>query len=157
MNRIRVELQAHGGLEVAAAADPAGARTIAGSILPYGEAANLGLEFPVRFAAGSLTPARDRTPLTLGHDENLPVGVLADNAIEERDGAAFGTFTVDATAHGDDAIIQAQSGSRSGLSVSAELVDYAEADGVIEVTAAELFAVGLVTIPAFAGANVATV
>jgi len=130
----------------------AASRTITGVAVPYGETANLGGTV-YTFTAGSLTQARPRTPLLLGHDRNRPIGVLVD--LVDTPGGALARFSVDAGAEGDLALAQAASGSRGGLSIGAEIVDGTTgADGVVTVTAASLLEVSLVSIPAFAGADV---
>jgi HK97 family phage prohead protease len=130
----------------------AASRTITGVAVPYGETANLGGTV-YTFTAGSLTQARQRTPLLLGHDRNRPIGVLVD--LVDTPGGALARFSVDAGAEGDLALAQAASGSRGGLSIGAEIVDGTTgADGVVTVTAASLLEVSLVSIPAFAGADV---
>ena len=130
----------------------ADSRTITGVAVPYGETANLGGTV-YTFTAGSLTQARQRTPLLLGHDRNRPIGVLVD--LVDTPGGALARFSVDAGAEGDLALAQAASGSRGGLSIGAEIVDGTTgADGVVTVTAASLLEVSLVSIPAFAGADV---
>jgi len=127
-------------------------RTITGVAVPYGETANLGGTV-YTFTAGSLTQARPRTPLLLGHDRNRPIGVLVD--LVDTPGGALARFSVDAGAEGDLALAQAASGSRGGLSIGAEIVNGTTgADGVVTVTAASLLEVSLVSIPAFAGADV---
>lgn len=158
MDPIYVELQAtsaRAALEVAAASSES--RTIAGTIVPYGETADLGIGV-VEFLHGSVAPLRERTPLVLGHDVNLPVGILSGNTFEHADQGAEGSFAIDPTAAGDDALAQAQSGSRAGFSVGAILDDFEQGDdGVIRVSAARVVHVGLVTIPAYASADVAAV
>jgi len=130
----------------------AASRTITGVAVPYGETANLGGTI-YTFTAGSLTQARQRTPLLLGHDRNRPIGVLVD--LVDTPGGALARFSVDAGAEGDLALAQAASGSRGGLSIGAEIINgTTDADGVVTVTAASLLEVSLVSIPAFAGADV---
>src|SRR5262245_11134731 len=128
---------------VRAAAGDAGearARSIEGVLLPYnvqGRAAD-GLLYV--FEAGSLTPLRDRTPLLLGHDRNRPVGVMS--MLASSDSEARATFAVDSTPDGDQAIVQAQSGSRAALSVGAQptlyQLDESGDELVVRVQAADL-------------------
>jgi HK97 family phage prohead protease len=133
----------------------ADARTIEGIAVPYDETANLGgTEYA--FAPGSLKPARDRTPLLLGHDRNRPVGILTELA--DTDQGAIARFRVDNGPEGDLALEQAVSGSRGGLSIGAEIVNGTEDDrGVIHVAEAALLEISLVAIPAFAGSAVTSV
>ena len=127
-------------------------RTISGVAVPYGEAANLGGTL-YEFAPGSLRPARARTPLLLSHDMTRPVGVMAELA--DTEAGAVARFRVSATPDGDAALVQAQDGSRGGLSIGAT-IDASEErpDGTVYVTAASLTEVSLVAVPAFASADV---
>lgn len=130
-------------------------REITGVAVPYGEVATLG-DHEYQFTEGSLRPARARTPLLLGHDTNRPVGVLM--GIEDTAGGAVARFKIDRGPEGDLALEQAQSGSRSGLSIGATIVAAEDAtDGVRVVTQASLMEVSLCAIPAFAGASVTSV
>jgi HK97 family phage prohead protease len=133
----------------------ADARTIEGIAVPYDETANLGgTEYA--FGPGSLKPARDRTPLLLGHDRNRPVGILTELA--DTDQGAVARFRVDNGPEGDLALEQAVSGSRGGLSIGAEIVNGTEDErGVIHVAEAALLEISLVAIPAFAGSAVTSV
>jgi HK97 family phage prohead protease len=140
--------------EVQASADT-DSRTIEGTVLPYGVPSRIGGAL-YRFAPGSLEAARSTTPLVLGHDTNRPVGVLAELAGGED--AATARFRIDATPDGDTALAQAASGSRAGLSIGAEAVNWTTGeDGIIEVTLAHMFEVSLVSVPAFEGATVSRV
>jgi HK97 family phage prohead protease len=130
-------------------------RTIEGVAVPYGETANLG-GTRYAFERGSLTPARTRTPLLLGHDRNRPVGVMLELA--ESDAGAIARFRIDQGAEGDLALEQAASGSRGGLSIGAEIITAADdGTGTVQVTAASLLEISLVAIGAFEGAGVTSV
>lgn len=134
-------------------------RTIAGTILPYretGVAKVDGAPAEVRFLPGSLELARDRIPLVAGHDTDAPLGVMVE--LEDGDELAAARFSIDSTPAGDAALVQASTGSRSGLSLGALATEWREAaDGVIEVTRAALYHVGLCAIQAFPGAQVSRV
>jgi HK97 family phage prohead protease len=130
-------------------------RTIEGVAVPYGETANLG-GTTYAFERGSLTPARTRTPLLLGHDRNRPVGVMLELA--ETDEGAVARFRIDQGAEGDLALEQAASGSRGGLSIGAEIITAADdGTGTVQVSAASLLEVSLVAIGAFSLAAVTSV
>jgi hypothetical protein len=130
-------------------------RTIEGIAVPYGESANLG-GTTYTFERGSLTAARTRTPLLLGHDRNRPVGVLTELA--DTPTGAIARFRVDQGAEGDLALEQATTGSRGGLSIGAEIVTAEDAgNGTVRVTAASLLEISLVAIPAFSGSSVTSV
>lgn len=129
-----------------------GARTIEGLAAVYGETVTLnGNRYS--FEPGSLGLARARTPLLLGHDQSRPVGVLTESG--ERDDGLGVLFSIDPTPDGDAALAQAQSGSRGGLSIGAEIDAFTELEGgVRSVTAARVFEVSLVSLSAFEGAGV---
>lgn len=141
--------------EVDVTAADAESRVIEGTAVPYGETATLG-DREYEFTQGSLRPARARTPLLLGHDMNRPVGVLL--GIDETDAGAIARFRVDPGPEGDTALAQAQSGSRSGLSIGASIVEASDReDGVRVVSQASLAEVSLVSVAAFASAEVTSV
>lgn len=153
--RLRIELERAG-----AAQANLERRTIEGTLVPYGEVGVAhvdGAPREVRFIAGALELGRDRIPLVAGHDQDSPLGVLTgltDTGFQELRAA----FKIDATPAGDAALVQAASGSRAGLSAGALAHEWREAAaGVIEVTAARLFHVGLVSIPAMPSAQVSRV
>lgn len=130
-------------------------RTIEGIAVPYGETANLG-GTTYAFEAGSLKPARTRTPLLLGHDRNRPVGVMTELA--DTPTGAIARFRVDQGAEGDLALEQATTGSRGGLSIGAEIITAEDnGDGIVNVKAAALLEVSLVSIAAFSSAAVTNV
>src|SRR5262252_5149799 len=139
-------------LQVDVAKTDTARRLIEGVAVPYGETAQIaGLEY--RFAPYSLSRARAITPLLLGHNDNEPVGVLAEWS--ETGEGMRARFRVDKTPDGDRALAQAKSGSRGGLSIGFEITAAKPAsDGVIEVTGADVYEVSLVAVPAFAGAQV---
>lgn len=140
-------------IEVTAA--DAETRTIEGIAVPYGETANLG-GVTYAFERGSLQPARNRTPLLLGHDRNRPVGVMTELA--DTPTGAIARFRVDHGAEGDLALEQATTGSRGGLSIGAEIVTAEDnGNGTVNVKAAALLEVSLVSIAAFSSATVTNV
>ena len=130
------------------------ARTIEGTMVPYGEVANIG-GADYRFQPGSVKLARQRTPLLVDHNRGDPVGVLAE--LVESDAGLLARFRVDPTPAGDTALVQAASGSRGSLSIGAEVDDALELEGVNEVAAARVFEVSLTALGAFDGANVTRV
>ena len=130
------------------------ARTIEGVMVPFGEVATVeGVDY--RFRPGSVTLARARMPLLVDHDPSAPIGVLA--GFDEQDAGVLARFSIDETAAGDTALVQAASGSRGGFSVGAALDETSEADGVVDVTAARVLECSLVSLGAFEGAAVTRV
>jgi hypothetical protein len=125
-------------------------RTIEGTIVPWNEPASIaGVRYS--FRPGSLQ-AGARTPLLLDHDRTQPIGVLAE--LDNAGHGAVARFRVDKTAAGDEALVQASSGSRGAFSVLASIVDHVERDGVVDVLASQLREVSLLPLGAFAGATV---
>jgi hypothetical protein len=129
-------------------------RIIAGTLMRWDEDALIAGE-RWRFTAGALEPRRARTPVTIGHDRNRPVGVVSE--LTDLDGAARCRLRIDATPEGDTALIQAASGSRASLSIGAEPVDYTPAENGFVCTRALVDEVALVSAGAFASAEIDTV
>lgn len=132
----------------AAATDPA-TRTITGRIAPYGIAGRTSQGL-LSIRAGALTWDTDlrRIKLTNGHDRDAPLGYCT--ALDARPDGLWATFRVAATPAGDAALLEAVEGVRDGLSV--DLVDVAiDGDAV---TAGQIAAVGLCTVPAYGDARV---
>jgi len=131
-------------------------REISGLIVPMGTGevglTNLG---GVVFQAGSIDVTDiSKVRLLSQHDMKKPVGKMI--SAEVRDGIGiFATFKLSRSTGGNDALIQAQEGLVSGLSVGAEIIaSKPSRDGHIVVTAAKLKEVSLVTEPAFKSAQV---
>jgi hypothetical protein len=118
--------------------------------LPYGVAGQTSAG-ALTVNAGAVTIPDDlrRVKLFTEHGRQTPVGYALE-ATEQADGLHMG-FRVGATPNGDAALIEAAEGIRDALSV--ELANVQVADGVV--TAAELVAVVLTSVPAFADARIA--
>lgn len=131
-------------------------RTITGTIISY-DAPGAMSTGPTRFAKGSLqTPADlSRVKLLVQHDDHAAAIGYATR-IDAQHGVA--TFKVAPGTAGDQALAEAASGQRDGLSVGVTIKssDY-DPDHTLVVTAALLREVSLVTIPAFIDARVETV
>lgn len=125
-------------------------RTIAGTLVPYGVIgyASTGA---TRVEAGSITVG-ERVVLLVSHDHDRPVGRLA--AFDDSDDAMSGEFSIPATPRGDEALLEAAEGLRTGLSVGLDIDEYEIEEDVFVVKAATLREVSLVTFPAFASARV---
>ena len=129
-------------------------RTIEGVVVPYGEVGVIGGR-EYRFLEGSLRLGR-RVPMLVDHDRGQPVGVLAE--LVDQPTGALGRFKVDTTAAGDDALVQAASGSRGSLSVGAEVIrSKIASDGVVDVEAALVLETSLLALGAFESAEVTRV
>ena len=130
-------------------------REISGKIVPMGTGevghTNLG---GVVFEAGSIN-IEDPTKIKLlsQHDMKKPIGRMVSAEVKQ-DGI-YATFKLSRSSGGNDALVMAQEGLVSGLSVGAEVIaSKPSRDGHIVVSAAKLKEVSLVTEPAFKSAQV---
>ena len=130
-------------------------REISGKIVPMGtgEIGNTNMGGVV-FEAGSIEIADvSKIKLLSQHDMKKPVGRMI--AAETRADGIYATFKLSRSTGGNDALIQAQEGLVSGLSVGAEVIaSKPSRDGHIVVSSARLKEVSLVTEPAFKSAQV---
>ena len=130
-------------------------REISGKIVPMGtgEIGNTNMGGVV-FEAGSIDIADvSKIKLLSQHDMKKPVGRMI--AAETRSDGIYATFKLSRSTGGNDALVMAQEGLVSGLSVGAEIIaSKPSRDGHIVVTAAKLKEVSLVTEPAFKSAQV---
>jgi HK97 family phage prohead protease len=130
-------------------------REISGKIVPMGtgEVGNTNLGAYV-FEAGSMDIADvSKIKLLSQHDMKKPIGRMI--AAETREDGIYATFKLSRSTGGNDALIQAQEGLVSGLSIGAEIVSSKPSrNGYTVVTAAKLKEVSLVTEPAFKSAQV---
>jgi HK97 family phage prohead protease/HK97 family phage major capsid protein len=130
-------------------------REISGKIVPMGtgEIGNTNMGGVV-FEAGSIN-IEDVSKIRLlsQHDMKKPVGRMI--AAETRADGIYATFKLSRSSGGNDALVMAQEGLVSGLSVGAEIIaSKPSRDGHIVVSAAKLKEVSLVTEPAFKSAQV---
>jgi HK97 family phage prohead protease/HK97 family phage major capsid protein len=130
-------------------------REISGKIVPMGTGeigqTNMG---GVVFESGSIN-IEDPTKIKLlsQHDMKKPVGRMI--SAETRTDGIYATFKLSRSSGGNDALVMAQEGLVSGLSVGAEVIaSKPSRDGHIVVSAARLKEVSLVTEPAFKSAQV---
>jgi len=130
-------------------------REISGLIVPMGtgEVGHTNLGGAV-FEAGSIDVTDiSKIKLLSQHDMKKPVGRMT--AAEVRPDGIYATFKLSRSTGGNDALIQAQEGLVSGLSIGAEiLASKPSRSGHMVVTAAKLKEVSLVTEPAFKSAQV---
>jgi HK97 family phage prohead protease len=131
-------------------------REISGLIVPMGTGevgyTNLG---GAVFEAGSIDVTDiSKIKLFSQHDmKKAPLGRMT--AAEVRPEGIFATFKLSRSTAGNDALIQAQEGLVSGLSIGAEIIaSKPSRNGHMVVTAAKLKEVSLVTEPAFKSAQV---
>ena len=130
-------------------------REISGKIVPMGtgEIGNTNMGGVV-FEAGSIEiDDPSKIKLLSQHDMKKPVGRMVSATVCP-DGI-YATFKLSRSTGGNDALIQAQEGLVSGLSVGAEVIaSKPSRDGHIVVSSARLKEVSLVTEPAFKSAQV---
>jgi HK97 family phage prohead protease len=131
-------------------------REISGKIVPLGTGeigqTNLGA---YTFESGSIEiPDVKAIKLFSMHDMKKPIGRMLN--AETRDGVGiFATFKLSRSSAGTDALVMAQEGLVSGLSIGAEIIaSKPSREGHTVVTSAKLKEVSLVTEPAFKSAQV---
>ena len=130
-------------------------REISGKIVPLGTGeignTNLGA---YTFEAGSIE-IEDVTAIKLfsQHDMKKPIGRMT--ASETKEDGIYATFKLSRSSAGTDALVMAQEGLVSGLSIGAEIIaSKPSRDGHTVVSSAKLKEVSLVTEPAFKSAQV---
>jgi HK97 family phage prohead protease len=130
-------------------------REISGKIVPLGtgEVGNTNLG-AYTFEAGSIEIGDvSKIKLLSQHDMKKPIGRMI--AAETRADGIYATFKLSRSTGGSDALLMAQEGLVSGLSIGAEIISSKPSrDGHIVVSAAKLKEVSLVTEPAFKSAQV---
>jgi HK97 family phage prohead protease len=130
-------------------------REISGKIVPMGtgEIGNTNLGGVV-FEAGSIDiEDPSKIKLLSQHDMKKPIGRMVTATV--RPDGIYATFKLSRSSGGNDALVMAQEGLVSGLSIGAEIISSAPSrDGHTVVTAAKLKEVSLVTEPAFKSAQV---
>jgi len=130
-------------------------REISGKIVPLGTGeighTNLGA---YTFAANSIEiPEPSKIKLLSQHDLKKPIGRMI--AAETRTDGIYATFKLSRSSGGNDALIMAQEGLVTGLSIGAEiLASQPSKDGHTVVSSARLKEVSLVTVPAFASSEI---
>jgi HK97 family phage prohead protease len=130
-------------------------REISGKIVPIGtgEVGNTNLG-AYTFEAGSIEIGDvSKIKLLSQHDMKKPIGRMI--AAETRADGIYATFKLSRSTGGSDALLMAQEGLVSGLSIGAEILSSKPSrDGHTVVSAAKLKEVSLVTEPAFKSAQV---
>jgi uncharacterized protein len=128
-------------------------RTISGKIVPLNIEAGSTNMGKVIFESGSIEIADPKSIKLLNqHDVKKPLG--RGVTFSESEDAIHAVFSVSRSARGTEALILAEEGLQSGLSIGAEVIKSKIKDGVIHVSAARLVEVSLVTEPAFKSAQV---
>jgi HK97 family phage prohead protease len=138
-------------LNGAITAADSGARTISGRIVTWNEVGNTS-QGPTVFLPNSISASGD-IPLRLEHSATQPLG-RARNITATAEGMD-GTFRIMATTAGNDALVEAAEGLRSGFSVGANITEYEyDSAGTLIISAAQLEEVSLVVTPAISSAQV---
>ena len=127
-------------------------RTITGTIVTWNEQGNTSVG-PTVFAADSIEikPVK----LLLEHDRTRPIGKMISHNVTANGIEA--TFKIANTMAGEDALVEATEGLRDGFSVGAQINEWTNNKGVMQITSATLDEVSLVTDPAIDSARVAEV
>jgi HK97 family phage prohead protease len=130
-------------------------RTISGKIVPAGtgEIGNTSAGRVV-FEKGAIALPEDPKTIKLlnQHDMKQPLGKATSFTTD--DDGIYASFKISRSNRGTEALILAEEGLQSGLSVGVEVLKSKMKAGVIHVSAANLFEVSLVTEPAFKSAQV---
>ena len=127
-------------------------RTISGNIVTWNEKGNTSVG-PTVFAADSIEikPVK----LLLEHDRTRPIGKMISHQVTKTGIEA--TFKIANTMAGEDALVEATEGLRDGFSVGAQINEWTNNKGVMQITSATLDEVSLVTDPAIDSARVSEV
>ena len=127
-------------------------RTITGTIVTWNEQGNTSVG-PTVFAADSIEikPVK----LLLEHDRTRPIGKMVSHNVTSSGIEA--TFKIANTMAGEDALVEATEGLRDGFSVGAQINEWTNNKGVMQITSATLDEVSLVTDPAIDSARVSEV
>jgi HK97 family phage prohead protease len=130
-------------------------REISGKIVPLGtgEVGNTNLG-AYTFEVGSIEIGDvSKIKLLSQHDMKKPIGRMT--AAETRADGIYATFKLSRSTSGNDALVMAQEGLVTGLSIGAEIISAKPSrDGHTVVSAAKLKEVSLVTEPAFKSAQI---
>lgn len=128
-------------------------RTISGKIVPLNVEAGSTNMGKVIFASGSIEiPDPKSIKLLNQHDIKKPLG--RGVTFSESEDAIHAVFSISRSQRGTEALILAEEGLQSGLSIGAEVLKSKIKDGITYVSAARLVEVSLVTEPAFKSAQV---
>ena len=127
-------------------------RTITGTIVTWNEQGNTSVG-PTVFSADSIE--MKPVKLLLEHDRTRPIGKMVAHNVTSSGIEA--TFKIANTMAGEDALIEATEGLRDGFSVGAQINEWTNNKGVMQITSATLDEVSLVTDPAIDSARVSEV
>ena len=124
-------------------------RTITGTIVTWNEQGNTSVG-PTIFAEDSIE-MKD-VKLLLEHDRTRPIGKMMKH--KKTKAGIEATFKIANTMAGEDALVEATEGLRDGFSVGAQINEWTNVKGVMQITSASLEEVSLITDPAIESARV---
>jgi len=128
-------------------------RTISGKIVPLNVEAGSTNYGKVIFESGSIEiPEPKSIKLLSQHDIKKPIGRMV--SFSESEDAIYATFSVSRSQRGTEALILAEEGLQSGLSIGVEVIKSKIKDGVTYVSSSRMVETSLVTEPAFKSAQV---
>jgi len=128
-------------------------RTISGKIVPLNVEAGSTNMGKIIFASGSIDIADPKAIKLLSqHDNKKPLGRMV--SFSESEDAIHAVFSVSRSQRGTEALILAEEGLQSGLSIGAEVLKSKIKDGITYVSSARLVETSLVSEPAFKSAQV---
>jgi HK97 family phage prohead protease len=128
-------------------------RTVSGKIVPLNVEAGSTNMGKVIFESGSIAIEDPKAIKLLSqHDNKKPLGRMV--SFSESENSIDAVFSISRSQRGTEALILAEEGLQSGLSIGAEVLKSKIKDGVTYVSAARLVEVSLVTEPAFKSAQV---
>ncbi len=131
----------------------AASRTISGKIVPLNVEAGSTNYGKVIFESGSIEIADPKAIKLLSqHDIKKPIGRMV--SFSESEDAIYATFSVSRSQRGTEALILAEEGLQSGLSIGVEVIKSKIKDGVTYVSSSRMVETSLVTEPAFKSAQV---
>lgn len=128
-------------------------RTITGKIVPIGSEVGFTSAGKVVFERNSIQIS-DPKSIKLLDSHNRQKALGRAQSFNETEDAIYATFKVSNSTRGTDALILAEEGLQSGLSVGVEVLTSRTKGDVLHVTSAKLNEVSLVTEPAFKSAQV---
>jgi HK97 family phage prohead protease len=128
-------------------------RTISGKIVPLNVEAGATNYGKVIFESGSIEIVDPKSIKLLSqHDIKKPIGRMV--SFSESEDAIYATFSVSRSQRGTEALILAEEGLQSGLSIGVEVIKSKVKDGVTYVSSSRMVETSLVTEPAFKSAQV---
>ena len=127
-------------------------RTITGTIVTWNEQGNTSVG-PTVFSADSIE--MKPVKLLLERDRTRPIGKMVAHNVTSSGIEA--TFKIANTMAGEDALVEATEGLRDGFSVGAQINEWTNVKGIMQITSATLDEVSLVTDPAIDSARVSEV